>query len=110
MAAIPQTHSTIITSVDIRGTCGTLVAYIVLENVIRNKGLVDARVFVRLEVSEGFLGNALMCSFLYTTRPSQLQSLRSERRNDERLLGAIAVGVVTGGGKRSTPFDSKFTG
>jgi len=41
--------------------------YVVLEDVVRDEGFVDTRVFVGLEVDEGFLGNALVrCLFCAT--------------------------------------------
>ena len=40
------------------------VTYIVLQDVIRNKGFIDTRIFVGFQMNKGFLRNALVCSFL----------------------------------------------
>lgn len=49
---------------------GELAAYVVLENIIRNQGLVDAGILVGLEMNKRFFRHALVCGFLCVSHSS----------------------------------------
>ncbi len=74
-------------------------AYVVLEDIIRNQGFVDARIFVGLQMNEGLLRHALMRGFLYQDNNSSADVLQNLTEEYVLLLGAMwALGVVTGCG------------
>jgi len=61
MAGVPQRHSTIFSQRFIK-VFRALVAYVVLEDIIRDKGLVNRGVLVGLQVNKRFFRHALVCS------------------------------------------------
>jgi hypothetical protein len=82
-------------------------AHVVFQDVIRYQGFVDARIFIGLQMNQGFFRHALVRGLLY--KRTVLAKFLIIQSRYTLLLGVIGVfGVVTGGGSRA-PCGSVFT-
>jgi len=55
---------------NLSGGFGERATYVVLENIIRDQGLVDAGILVGLEMDKRFFRHALVCGFLCISHSS----------------------------------------